>query len=100
MSRPKKYRCINCSTSTSCFKPKGIPVVQLEEVYLNLDEFEAIRLADYDGLYHDKAAEQINISRATFGRILEKARQKVANVIMNGKALQIETTKKTTEVNQ
>jgi uncharacterized protein len=98
MSRPIKCRCIKCSPHTSCFKPRGIPLVRLEEIYLNPDEFEVIQLADYDGLYHGKAAEQMNISRATFGRILMKAHQKVANTIMNGKALQIETAKKTTEV--
>jgi len=89
MSRPKKCRCINCLPNCSYFKPKGIPIVQLEEVRLNLDEFEAIRLADYEGLYHDKAAERMSISRATFSRILDVARQKVADAITNGKALQI-----------
>jgi predicted DNA-binding protein (UPF0251 family) len=105
MSRPKKCRCINCSPNSSYFKPKGIPLVQLEEVFLSLDELETIRLADYEGFYHEKAAEQMNISRATFGRILDGARRKVADAIMNGKALQIEATNKnslikTTEVNQ
>jgi predicted DNA-binding protein (UPF0251 family) len=105
MSRPKKCRCINCSPNSSYFKPKGIPLVQLEEVFLSLDELEAIRLADYEGFYHEKAAEQMNISRATFGRILDGARRKVADAIMNGKALQIETTNKnslikTAEANQ
>jgi uncharacterized protein len=89
MSRPKKTRCIGCSPNASYFKPKGIPIFQLEEVLLSLDELEAIRLADYEGLYHEKAAEQLNISRPTFGRILDSARRKVADAIINGKALQI-----------
>jgi len=63
-----------------------------------LDEFEAIRLADYEGLYHEKAAEQMNISRSTFGRIIDNARSKVADTIINGKALQIEIVNKKTEV--
>ncbi len=71
------------------FKPKGIPLVQLDEVVLNLDELEAIRLADYEGLYHEQAAEKMNISRPTFGRILGEARRKVAEVIVDGKALNI-----------
>lgn len=71
------------------FKPKGIPLVQLDEVVLNLDELEAIRLADYEGLYHEQAAEKMNISRPTFGRILGEARRKVAEVIVEGKALNI-----------
>jgi uncharacterized protein len=91
MSRPKKCRCINCSPNASYFKPKGIPLINLEEVLLSLDEFEAIRLADHEGLYHEEAAVRMSISRATFGRILEIARSKVADAIINGKALKIET---------
>jgi predicted DNA-binding protein (UPF0251 family) len=63
----------------------------LEEVSLRMDELEAIRLADYGGLYHQEAAAKMKISRATFGRILEAARRKVAEAIIRGKALKIET---------
>jgi len=56
---------------------------------LNLDEFEAIRLADHLALYHEEAAERMGISRATFGRIIGKARSKVADALINGKRLQI-----------
>jgi predicted DNA-binding protein (UPF0251 family) len=73
------------------FKPRGIPLVELEEVSVHLDELEAIRLADYEGLYHEDAAQKMKISRATFGRILDEARHKVAEAIMKGKALKIET---------
>lgn len=89
MSRPKKDRCINCNPNAVYFKPRGVPLVQLDEVVLNLDELEAIRLADYEGLYHEQAAEKMNISRPTFGRILSEARRKVAEVIVDGKALNI-----------
>jgi uncharacterized protein len=91
MSRPKKCRCINCSPNTSYFKPRGIPVFQLEEVSLSLDELEAIRLADYEGCYHEDAAARMKVSRATFGRILNGARKKVAEAIVDGKALRIES---------
>jgi uncharacterized protein len=103
MSRPKKCRCINCSPNTLYFKPKGLPLVQLEEVLLSLDGFEAIRLADHLGLYHEEAAAKMSVSRATFGRILDSARGKVADAIINGKALKIEansSTNKATEVHQ
>jgi predicted DNA-binding protein (UPF0251 family) len=73
------------------FKPRGIPLVDLEEVSVRLDELEAIRLADYEGLYHEDAAQKMKISRATFGRILDEARRKVAEAIIKGKALKIET---------
>jgi len=64
--------------------------VDLEEIVLNLDEFEAIRLADYEQLYQEEAAAKMNISRQTFGRIIEAAHKKVADVFINGKALKIE----------
>jgi predicted DNA-binding protein (UPF0251 family) len=94
MSRPKKCRCVGCNPNVYYFKPRGIPLVELEEVSVCLDELEAIRLADYEGLYHEDAAQKMKISRATFGRILDGARHKVAEAVMKGKALKIETDKK------
>jgi predicted DNA-binding protein (UPF0251 family) len=91
MSRPKKERCIRCQPNALYFKPRGIPLIHLEEVNLSLDELEAIRLADYEGLYHEQAAEKMNISRPTFGRILNEARRKLAEVLLAGKVLKIET---------
>jgi predicted DNA-binding protein (UPF0251 family) len=67
--------------------------MKLEEVSLSLDEFEAIRLADYEGLYHEDAAEKMMISRPTFGRILNEAHGKVAECLVKGKALKIEPDK-------
>lgn len=90
MSRPKKCRCIGCKPSADFFKPRGIPLTHLEQVSLGLDELEAMRLADYDGLYHEEAATSMNVSRATFGRIISEARRKVADAIIHGKALTIE----------
>jgi predicted DNA-binding protein (UPF0251 family) len=63
---------------------------QLEEISLSLDELEAIRLADYEGRYHEEAATGMKVSRATFGRILNKAHSKIAEAIVYGKALRIE----------
>jgi uncharacterized protein len=94
MSRPKKDRCIRCQPNAIYFKPRGIPLIQLEEVCLSLDELEAIRLADCEGLYHEQAAEKMNISRPTFGRILSEARRKIAEAVVEGKALMIETNSK------
>jgi predicted DNA-binding protein (UPF0251 family) len=65
-------------------------MTHLEQVSLGLDELEAMRLADYDGLYHEEAATSMNVSRATFGRIINEARRKVADAIIHGKALTIE----------
>jgi uncharacterized protein len=91
MSRPKKCRCITGTPNTLYFKPRGIPLVQLEEMRLDLDEIEALRLADYEGLYHEEAARKMAVSRATFGRIIGSARRKVAEAIIKGMALRIET---------
>jgi predicted DNA-binding protein (UPF0251 family) len=69
------------------FKPRGIPAAQLEAIELGLDELEAIRLADLEGLYHDAASQRMAISRATFGRLVEAARHKVAYALLNSKML-------------
>jgi predicted DNA-binding protein (UPF0251 family) len=65
-------------------------MLELDEVVMTLDEFEAVRLADLDGLYQEQAAEQMNVSRPTFSRIIESAHRKVADVLVHGKALRIE----------
>ena len=62
----------------------------LEEVILNVDEFEAIRLADLESLYQEQAAEKMKVSRPTFGRIIDSAHKKVAEALVKGKALKIE----------
>ena len=73
----------------TCFRPEGIPPCS-EEVLLSIDEYESLRLADLEGLYQEQAAHRMNVSRQTFGRIVEAARRKVADVIVNGKILKIE----------
>ena len=90
MGRPKCPRQIDCMPGSSYFKPRGIPVSMLDEVVLPVDEFEAIRLADYEGLYHEQASEKMSVSRTTFGRIVASAHKKVADALINGKALRIE----------
>jgi len=91
MARPKKSRCIKCKPDATYFKPRAIPMTELEEVTVSMDEIEALRLADYEGLYHEDAAVKMKISRQTFGRILNEARKKVAECLIKGKALRIET---------
>ncbi|MHB8110422.1 MAG: DUF134 domain-containing protein [Syntrophorhabdaceae bacterium] len=90
MSRPKKCRCVCCELQSDYFKPRGIPLAGLVEICLDMDELEALRLADYERLYQEDAAKQMNISRATFGRIVSEAHRKVADAILNGKALRID----------
>jgi predicted DNA-binding protein (UPF0251 family)/predicted Fe-Mo cluster-binding NifX family protein len=72
------------------FKPQGVPMRDLNEVYLTLDGFEALRLADHEGLNHDAAAKKMAVSRQTFSRILAQARATVANALVSGLALCIQ----------
>lgn len=90
MPRPCCCRRIAGKPAASVFKPMGIPVVDLDEVVMTLDEFEAMRLADLKGFYQERAAEQMNVSRTTFSRIIDAAHRKIAEALVHGKALRIE----------
>ena len=90
MPRPKCCRRVAGLPRCKVFKPAGMPACSLEEIILTVDELEAVRLADLQGLYQEQAAEQMNISRQTFGRIIESAHRKVAETLVEGKALRIE----------
>jgi predicted DNA-binding protein (UPF0251 family) len=89
MPRPLCCRRVSGEPPSNFFKPLGIPLVALEPVTMTVDEFEAVRLADLEGLYQEAAAERMGISRATFGRIIESAHKKVADALVSGKALEI-----------
>jgi predicted DNA-binding protein (UPF0251 family) len=90
MPRPHCCRLIRSEPEVTVFKPAGVPARDLEVVTMTLDEFEAVRLADLDGLYQEQAAERMGVSRATFGRIVESARRKVAEALVRGMVLKIE----------
>ena len=90
MTRPCRCRRIRCNPDSNYFKPRGIPLDMLEEINLTLDELEAVRLADLEGLYQEDAAKKMDISRQTFGNIVNSAHKKIANALLNGKALKIE----------
>ena len=89
MPRPRCCRRIGARPPSPAFRPVGVPRRFLEEVRMSLDEFEAIRLADDEGLYQAAAAERMGVSRATFGRILESARRAVASALVHGRLLRI-----------
>jgi predicted DNA-binding protein (UPF0251 family) len=88
--RPFCCRRIAGRPAASIFKPAGIPVRELEEIVMSLDEFEAMRLADLGGLHQEQAAAEMGISRPTFSRVVESAHRKVADALAHGKALRIE----------
>jgi uncharacterized protein len=90
MTRPIKCRRITFVPGVAYFKPVGVPVRCLEEVIISVEEAEAVRLKDVEHLEHEEGAEQMNISRPTFQRVLTSARHKLADALMNGKAVRIE----------
>jgi predicted DNA-binding protein (UPF0251 family) len=89
VARPPCPRRVAAPPRFGFFKPAGVPVSQLEELILSVDELEALRLADLEGLYQDRAATRMGVSRATFARIVEGARHKVAETLVRGRALRI-----------
>lgn len=90
MVRPCKMRTVGFNPNYTYFKPRAVPLSELEEVELGLDEMESIKLADIDELYHEDAAAKMGVSRQTFDRILIKAHKKIADALVNGKAIKIE----------
>jgi predicted DNA-binding protein (UPF0251 family) len=87
MSRPVQPRRVGGHFRGRGLKPVGVPARDLPVVALALDEVEALRLADLEGLYHEAAAEQMGISRPTFARIVARARRAVADALVNQKLL-------------
>ena len=88
--RPKKTRWVKCLPGPRHFQPRGLSPQGVGLVELTIDEFESIRLADLEGLTHVKAARLMKVSRPTFTRILASARQKMADGLVNTKAIKVE----------
>ncbi|HRU39836.1 MAG TPA: DUF134 domain-containing protein [Candidatus Goldiibacteriota bacterium] len=88
MARPCKARKICDSLRGFVFAPRGVKSAA-KPVRLEADEIEAIRLADFMGLYHDAAAKKMRVSRQTFGRIVERARKKTAEALLKGRTLEL-----------
>jgi len=88
--RPKKTRWIKCVPKERCFKPLCKPLNKLEVVSLTLDEFESVRLACLEGMKQIDAAKKMKISRPTFSRIETSAHKKIADALVNIKAIRIE----------
>jgi predicted DNA-binding protein (UPF0251 family) len=89
MVRPIKPRRVFFDPNVIYFKPRAIPLSMLEEVELSLDEIEALRLCDLKNLEQEEAAKKMKISQATLWRILTSARKKVAQALIEGKAIKI-----------
>ena len=89
MPRPRICRRVRFNPELTYFKPQGKPLGELEEVNLSVDEFEAIRLKDFESLGQEECAKRMNISQPTFHRILTSARKTISDALLNGKAIKI-----------
>ncbi len=90
MSRPRRKRSICFWPKTTYFKPAGIPLKTLEEIELNGDELEAVRLKDLEGLEQEEIAKKMKVSRPTIVRVLKSARKKITQCLVEGKAIKLE----------
>ena len=90
MVRPCIRRRVRGRPNSSYFKPAGIRMIELEESILTMSEFEAIRLVDLNEVPQEEAGKQMQVSQATLSRILKSGRKKIADAIVNGKAIKIE----------
>jgi predicted DNA-binding protein (UPF0251 family) len=90
LSKAKKHRWVCCEPSVSFFKPRGIPLTELKEACLTVEELEAVRLKDLEGLDQEPTAAKMGISQPTLHRTVMSAHRKIADALVNGKALRIE----------
>lgn len=90
MVRPKCCRKIGCLPNKQYFKPNDTLKSELKEIILTLDELESIRLTDFEEIYQNEAAARMSISRTTLGRIVKSAHKKIADALINGKAIRID----------
>ena len=88
--RPKKTRWVKCEPGERCFRPQCKPLRELEGVNMTLDEFEAIRLSHLESLDQEKVAKMMKVHRSTVSRILDSANKKIADALVNIKAIKIE----------
>jgi len=90
MPRPRRYRRVSFRPDITYFKPAGVRLSVLDECILTIEELEAIRLKDLEEIDQIQAAKEMNISQPTFHRLLLEARKKIADAVVNGKAIRIE----------
>jgi len=90
MPRPRRFRRVWFEPTITYFKPSGIRMINLEEIILTVTELEAVRLVDLESMDQIKAAKKMNISQPTFNRLLSSAKKKIADALVNGKAIRIQ----------
>ena len=90
MPRPRIPRKVWLEPHVTHFKPAGIRMAHMHMAVITMEEYEALRLKDYEGMNQTQAAKEMGISQPTFQRLLESARKKIADAVVNGKAIRIE----------
>lgn len=90
MVRPRKIRQIRFNPEVTYFKPRGVPLSELDEVFLGHDEMEAIRLKNLENLDQNECAKKMKVSQSTLQRILSSAYKKITEALVDGKAIKIE----------
>ena len=88
--RRRKNRNIDADHTEVCFKPCGVEKKSLNIIVIYEDEMEAIRLADLESMYQQECADKMQISRTTFSRLVESARKKIADALLNQKAIRVQ----------
>ncbi|MBU0627890.1 MAG: DUF134 domain-containing protein [Nanoarchaeota archaeon] len=89
MVRPRKIKFVDFEPGVTYFKPRAVPLNELEEVELTIDELETMRLANIENLSQEEAAKKMGVHQSTFQRTLTRAREKVTDALVNGKAIKI-----------
>ncbi len=90
MGRPRKCRWVETEPGVTFFKPRGIPLRNLEQMIITVDELEAMRLADFLEMTQEEVAQKMQVSRPTVTRMLARAHRAVADALAHGKAICIE----------
>jgi len=89
VGRPRRWRRVSSEARSDYYKPAGIPLVELEEVILSPEELEALRLTELEQQGQAEAADAMGISQPTLNRDLKSARKKIADALLNGKAIRL-----------
>jgi len=89
MVRPRKLKLVNLEPEVTYFKPRAVPLKELKEVEITFDELETLRLANLKKLSQEEAAKKMEIHQSTFQRTLTRAREKITDALIHGKAIKI-----------
>lgn len=90
MARPKKWRKVCCLPESNLFGPLMPHTLEREIIFMTVEEYETIRLIDFENLNQEECAERMSVARTTAQRIYNDAKQKIADALVNGKVLKIE----------